>query len=662
MSRHLCEQCGAANAADAQFCAQCDFYLGWDTGSGTLGGSPLSTGAVPLHRESHTERISMQRQPLVRPRIQPAVPPTPARKGGAATAPEADLVEPEVRVDPVEGGRFEIRIHNTSSIVDGYTVVAPDAPPWLSLSHDEIRLLTDEESVCTITAAVNPGYLVNVQRFVQRVQVCSVEDPGKRTGVDLVVVVLRTGGPATISAEPPMIRLRDRTEGRFSVRLDNRGANYPQRYRLYGRDSEGVVRFSFEVPVVEIPARRDHLVRATFRAPAPEPGQQLNRTLTITVASDEGAFDSIITVIQQTSAPPQDYPVQIRLEPSVIRVVDQTTAEMAAIVDNRRGARDRRLRFAGRDREGRVRVDFAHRELLVRAGEQARVGVYLTAKLPGSGEEIDHLLSVVCHDGTEEREATGNFVQAASAAAITTASIRLEPEHVVVRNTRKGRFRVTVDNRRGASPLSVRLAARNPENAVSFTITPAHLNVAPRSSGYATVAVQANLPDAGTSVDRDITVSATAGSGDALEAKGVFSQSMSEILPLLRLCLTLLGGLFVALGVFKPWFVNGPNYYPDKLLEVKDAVGWVDSDRKWIAVTHPTAGTVMLILAGVMMLGILSVRGRITVTSGILIAVLTVGYTIFAQTNWNTGTLAYGGYAVILGAVMGVVGGFCVRR
>lgn len=111
-------------------------------------------------------------------------------------------------------------------------------------------------------------------------------------------------------------------------------------------------------------------------------------------------------------------------------------------------------------------------------------------------------------------------------------------------------------------------------------------------------------------MDRTVTVSATNVGGDSLEAKGVFSQSMSEILPILRLCLTLVGGLVAVFGAFRPWFIKGPNYYPDKLLEVSKSIGWEDSDRKWIAVTHPIAGTVVLVLAGVMMLGILSSRAE----------------------------------------------------
>ena len=45
MSEHCCEQCGAENAPDAQFCTKCDFYLGWNTGDGSLDGAPL-TAAV----------------------------------------------------------------------------------------------------------------------------------------------------------------------------------------------------------------------------------------------------------------------------------------------------------------------------------------------------------------------------------------------------------------------------------------------------------------------------------------------------------------------------------------------------------------------------------------------------------------------------------------
>jgi hypothetical protein len=337
MTEHRCEQCGAANAADAQFCAKCDFYLGWDTGGGSLDGAPL-TASVPVVRETHSQEFPVVSLSPDRPRRPD---PLPTRRTSAtrqAMAPKMTLDTPEVEVDPNEGGTFDIRIHNRSSIVDGYTVTAPNAPPWLEIIHPEIRLLTDQEEVTTVSLKIRPQYRVFVQRLRLRVQSCSVEDPSKRAEAELVVVVPRVGGLVTIGAEPQVVRLRDQTTGHFKLRLNNTESNYPQRYALTGSDPEGVVRFGFRPHIVEVPPLRVHVVEVRFDVPALEPGQHVNRTLTITAASDEGRVETIVNVVQERSQAPPDSPVRLRLEPSVSRTRDQAAAEISVIVDNRRGS------------------------------------------------------------------------------------------------------------------------------------------------------------------------------------------------------------------------------------------------------------------------------------------------------------------------------------
>ena len=50
-----------------------------------------------------------------------------------------------------------------------------------------------------------------------------------------------------------MVRVKDALRGRFTVHLDNRGANHPRRVTFSGSDDEGVVRFEFDPAVVEVP-------------------------------------------------------------------------------------------------------------------------------------------------------------------------------------------------------------------------------------------------------------------------------------------------------------------------------------------------------------------------------------------------------------------------
>lgn len=668
MTEHLCEQCGAENAADAQFCTKCDFYLGWDAGVASLDGAPL-TAAVPVIRETHSQKFPAVSRDQLRGPASPTTArrrPAPSAGRRPAAVPTVTIENPDVELDPHSGGTVDIRIRNRSAIVDGYTVVAPRAPEWLELTHPEIRVLTDEESVTTISLAIRNGFDVYVQRFRLHIQICSVEDPAKRADAELVVTVPRIGGPVTMTAEPQVVRLRDQTTGRFRLRLDNSGSNYPQRYSLTGADPESVVRFAFRTTTVEVPPRRVIFVDVRFDTPPIDYGQQAPRSLKLTAASDQGLVETIVNVVQERSQAPADSPVRLRLERTVTRVRDATSAEIAIIVDNRRGSRDRRLIFSGRDPEGVVRFSFSQPQLYVRAGEQTRIQGSVHAPLPHPGEELERAIVVLCNDGTDESEASGSLVQTASASPITTAQLRLEPEHVSVRNRRRGRFRVTLDNTRGALPLSAWLSGTDPEAALRFTFTPSRLDIPPGTIATAALRVWGSLPGAGKEVSRVITVRAEDGLG-AVEDQGRFTQSMSEILPLIRLVATLLGGLIMVLGAIRPWFLGGPTYDISRLTELQmlfqiKALGHSETIQKWEMISQPAARAIILVLAGVMMLGILSASGRYTIIAGFLAAASVVLYVAFAISKFGASGPAYGATLVVLGAIIGIVGGFCVKR
>ncbi|KWX22821.1 hypothetical protein AFM11_17950 [Mycolicibacterium wolinskyi] len=666
MTEHHCEQCGAENAADAQFCTKCDFYLGWDAGVASLDGAPL-TASTPIVRETHSQKFPAVSRDQLRhtaPPPTPRRPTTPNRR--PAEAPTVTVESPDVELDPHTGGTVDIRIRNRSSIVDGYTVVAPRAPEWLEIKHPEIRVLTDEESVTTVSLTIRDGFDVYVQRFRLHIQICSVEDPAKRADAELVITVPRIGGPITMTAEPQVVRLRDHTSGRFRLRLDNSGSNYPQRYSLTGTDPESVVRFNFRQTTVEVPPRRFMFVDVRFDAPPIDYGQQAPRSLKLTAASDQGIVETIVNVVQERSQAPADSPVRLRLERTVTRIRDATSAEIAILVDNRRGSKDRRLVFAGRDPEGVVRFSFSQPQLYVRAGEQARILASVRAPLPHPGEEAERPIVVLCNDGTDESEATGSLVQSASTSPITTAQLRLEPEHVSVRNRRRGRFRVTLDNTKGALPLSAWLSGTDPEAALRFTFTPSRLDVPPGSIATAALRLWGNLPGAGKEVSREFTVRAEDGTG-AVEDQGRFTQSMSEILPLIRLAATLLGGLIMVLGAFRPWFLSGRNYAASelgRLQDIFDDKGQIapTTIETWMMVSQPVTRALILVLAGVMLLGILSASGRYTIVSGFLAGALTVLYVAFAMSRLESGGPAYGVPLVVVGAIIGIIGGFCIKR
>jgi hypothetical protein len=751
-----CDQCGRTNPPGTRFCGACHHYL-WSDGPGTGTGvratvpEPVATGA---HRAPapEPERASDARPPVV------------------------EVVDEEVTFDPVTGGGFDLRVANPSSIVEGYRVEVVAPPPWLVPEDPTIELLPGTDTVVRVGLGARPDTLVVAARLRLGVRVRLRSDERLHSDVDVALTVPPVGGPAQIRTDPAVVRLQDTRHGRFSVHLDNRGCNHPQRYELSGTDDEGVVRFGFAPPVVEVPAGGGATVGVQVDSPAPAPGEQSSRRLTIRAAAGEVGVETVVGLIQRSSA----VSVRLRLEPGLLRTVDLPQAELGVVVDNRAGVRDQRLRLGGRDLEKQVTFAFRSPEVVVAAGTQQRVPARLRAPMPGAGEEVTRQFTVTATDGRHESEVSGSWVQSSSHAPISSAVIRLDPEHVrswdrpdaqvgvlvdnrrglrplrvrlsgsdpegavrfgftppvlqiapgragraglvvaapppppgeetvrtlrvragdesgaveatgafhqgtsptalstarvllepeqvVTRNARTGRLRVQVDNRQGVAPLRVRLSGTDPENAVRFTFRPGVLDVPPGQVRGSAVRMSAPRPGSGETVAREVTVTADDGTG-TVEATGSFVQSTSVLRPILRVVLTLLGALLVAVGAFLPWLVgDGPEVLPTvpniagSIGAIGDAeVADVADAGDLVRQLQPLQRVAVLMMAALMAFGLVGPSGRLTRVSALVVTatmVVVAGFfTIFGLGGPDTGT-----FLVVLGGVVGFVGGLCVKR
>jgi hypothetical protein len=617
MTQHRCEKCGAENVFDAEFCTKCDFYLGWDVGATTLDDTPLTT-AIPTPPEPHppTEKLSAAPPgasgPIPRQRAAPPPPASSLPRIRQVVAPELRLDAPQVTLDPAAGGAFDITVRNKSTVADGYTVTALNAPQWLLLEHPRMLLPPGEEQPFTIRLTVPPHLIrtVHVQRLRVRLQICSVESPAKRSDAELVIVIPRFGPPSTMSAEPNFIRLHDGTSGRFRLRLDNRAGNYPQRFGLSGTDSEGLVQFTFRPQIVDVPPTGIQSIDVHFETPAPRPGALVMRTLTVTAANKAARVEAVVTVEHRTTQAPPDPRVTLQLDPIVTRKTDQTDAEVIVLVDNRRGSRDRHLHFSGRDPVSQLRFGFDQQQVLVRAGDQARVRVRISAPLPRPGEQIERPFTVACTDGVAESQATGTFGILASAPSDATTRFHSgAPQHP----------------------------------AIASAPTHVPVEVTPPGDGSAAAEPALTADDVGT-----------------VEAGRLLTHS-------LRIPLTLLGGLLVIVGAIRPWFSGGPTYAVNGLLQLPQVIALTPLDgaekiAKLEQITQPGGRAIVLILAAIMLLGILPASGRYTVIAGILAAVSITGYIGFAMSALDVTGPAYGAILVALGGVIGAVGGLRPKR
>ena len=300
-------------------------------------------------------------------------------------------------------GTFQMVVRNTSTIVDSYVIEIEDPPSWLTLTHTDTNLLPDETRPVQVTLAVRPRELAVAQRIQVKLRVRSTVDIAKAADVPMSVVVPPSGPPAALVARPTLVRLEDRAQGAFLLRLDNRAANHPRRYQMAASDPEGVVVLEFVPPAVDVPAGETSDVMVRFAAPEPPPGQEATRQLTVTATDEDGPVAVQVTIAQVTSPELVRQPLKLRLEPSEVTTVDATTVQLDLVVDNRGGHEDVVVSLRGQDPAKAVSFAFDHNGFSLAAGKAVRLGMRVAAALPPPGQSVTRPFTVVAAAVTPSR-------------------------------------------------------------------------------------------------------------------------------------------------------------------------------------------------------------------------------------------------------------------
>jgi hypothetical protein len=809
MAENICEQCGTRNEPGAQFCVSCNSFLPWDdtkeaplpapgdapdaavtagaTGSGRPPEQRVPAGAPA--DEGRTEVISADSMSALiaagaagASGTSGATGDEPAVRSAAGPSLRVEVepsgAELELDGDPVT---FTVSVWNLSPIVDAYRIQAVGAPHWLDVTASELRLLPTTGGQERITARVRPGTVALAGRSGLAVQIRSVAHPQIFLEVTLDLTVPASEVPVTVRLDPSVVKVKDTATGRLQVVVDNVTGNRPRVLRLSGRDPEGVTRFEFAPPVIEVPPGQIAGATLTLTAPVPEPGQQANRLLTISAADEDGtveatasfqqsasvdvplgvrlepalvrvrdagsaSLDAILdnrkgtrtrrvflagrdperlvrfsfappsvdvfpgesitarvrveapqpepgqevsrsltvvavqegsaeveasaTFVQVTSAAPVEAPVVVKLEPSLLRIQDAPTANLHVIIDNRRGASARRIVMSGSDPERAVAFTFWPQVVEVGAGQLARTNLRLDAAQPRPGTEVSRQFTVVAADGDREQEVPGTFVQATSPPPPDEPmTVRLEPPVARVRNAGTGTLTVVADNRGGGRHRQVTLSGFDAEGVVRFSFVPAVLQIPPGQWASASVQMSAPRPEPGEQASRSITVVASDGERDA-QATGSLVQESSDRRPIWRVVLTLLGGAMMIIGSLLPWNV-GASLGVGVGAEVT-GLEWtlpaIDAGSDSIAdVEFPdlpdgidpflSAGLAMIVLAGLVIFGVLSRRGRLTRLASLVAGVALVAFMVGLAFQSNTGSPGVGAFVAFAGCVIAFIGG-----
>lgn len=461
MSDSPCPNCGHRNPPTTQFCTSCGDYLGWidektglvsteprpggpSTPRGTTGSGASTVVAGPSAAhvfDDPTVRAREAQQPWgastgqygwepVHP--QPPRGGTAQQQGGAwhpqsgpsgpTSGPDIDsdlrveLEQTEVVVVTPGAPPSPVTVHiaNTSTVVEAYRVSAVGAPPWLTVTVGEARLLPGTDERVQVGLAIPADKLVPVQRFRVTLRVQGESSQRLNRDVHVNAEVGAIIAPAQIRLEPSNVRVKDETSGGLRVLIDNRHSNVPMTFDLGARDPEQEVRFSFQPARLTVPPGGHGMAQLWFQAPLPSPGEQLNRTLTITAKSSDQELSANAGFHQSASALVVDPPIVLHMDPSVVNA-DRRGGVSHVVLDNRRGSRPQRIHLEARDVENSVRFVIEPQDLEVPAGQYAMAKLTMRAPRPEAGESKTRPLVVTAWNGQQSVETQGQLVQETAA-------------------------------------------------------------------------------------------------------------------------------------------------------------------------------------------------------------------------------------------------------
>lgn len=218
------------------------------------------------------------------------------------------------------------------------------------------------------------------------------------------------------------------------------------------------------------------------------------------------------TVSVTVVVPVVEAPVQLRTEPSVVRLRDVETGRFVVVVDNSGSNRAARLRLSGTDPELAVAFHFDPEVVVVGPGESIRIRAVTTSRRPEPGQERSHTLTVSATEGARRVSTIATLVQSTSVVVEDPmVELTVAPALARVRDDEAAQVWLTVDNRAGRQATTVRLAASDPEGVVQVYWRSAEVRVAPGGTADVELQLVGPVPEAGTEATRLVTLTASDG-------------------------------------------------------------------------------------------------------------------------------------------------------
>lgn len=371
----------------------------------------------------------------------------------------------------------------------------------------------------------------------------------------------------------------------------------------------------------------------------------------------------------RVTVPVVEAPFQVRAEPQLIRTRDNSSGVCTVVVGNPRSNRWARVQLSAVDAEQAVRSTWRVPELDVPPGGEARSDVRFDAPPPSPGSEVSRTITITAAEGQQRAETTVTLTQSASRTAIELLSLRLDPTVLRLAGRHRGQMTAVVDNRRGATEVSLTLRGDDPENSLGFTFSPATVQVPPGQQASVRVTVTAPRTPSGLEVTRPLTILASDGRSDA-RVDGSVIQLASSRRGLARVMLTVLGGLAMMLGSLLPFVADTENSAAE--LTAAEVSREVDASHPEFGIPDDldamgaenvvSIGLILIILAGLVIFGLTGRSGRLTRIAALLGAIVVIVTFVGSATVASGSGPAAGAVLAFAGCVAGYVGGLLARR
>jgi hypothetical protein len=227
----------------------------------------------------------------------------------------------------------------------------------------------------------------------------------------------------------------------------------------------------------------------------------------------------------------------------------------------------------------------------------------------------------------------------------------------------------------GMEPVVVSLQASDPEDEIRFRFRASSVEVPARSTseGEARTILELSAPrPRGVEQRQRSFVVEARGADRQAQATGRLVQPGVRPLPwrpIVRVVLTALGSLFVALGSFQPWNTGAGagsgrarTGFDWNYVELAGLVEQSPERLPGSVLPLLSAGAVMVLLAAAIALGLTGRTGRLTRAGAVLAVLLVVAFAILIGAVGGQGGVARGVWTIAVGSVAAFLGGSLARR